>query len=348
VYVVNSKTLLKIQDVNKSFLLTRNLTDQLLGRPKQYMKALNSVSFELKAGQVTALLGPNGAGKTTLVNIICDLTRADSGSVSVAGFLVPEDGFRAQRQIGYVTTNDRSFFWRLNGRKNLEFFAALQGYSVAEAARKSAEMLARFNLLAAADRPFHTYSAGMKKRLGLARAFLHDPAILLMDEPTNGLDARSTEELLELVQHEVQAAGKAVLWATHRADEVEKLCDHVIVLIGGQIHFHSSVDEFIDISKRHMGFMIDAVVQSEGEREFFVLAASLGLVVGARKDHGGFEVNGVGDEAELSSVLAAMLSSGVLIKQVERQPEPLHKVFAHLEKTKDLVLESSAMASLDN
>lgn len=343
-FVMNSETLLKIQDVSKSFL-TRNLVDQVLGRPKRYMKALSSVSFELKAGQVTALLGPNGAGKTTLVNIICDLTRADSGRVKVAGLSVPEDGFRAQRQIGYVTTNDRSFFWRLNGRKNLEFFAALEGYSVAEAARRSTEMLLRFNLVEAADRPFHTYSAGMKKRLGLARAFLHDPAILLMDEPTNGLDARSTEELLELVQQEVQPAGKTVLWATHRADEVERLCDRVIVLIGGQVSFHGSVDEFIGISKRHMGFVIEALVQPEGEKQFSVLAASLGLAVGARKANGGLDVSGVGDEAGLSSVLAAVLSSGVLIRQVERQPEPLHKVFAHLEMTKNQFSASVATAT---
>lgn len=331
-FAVNSKTLLKIEDVGKSFP-ARSLIDTLLGRPKRYTKALGLVSFELKAGQVTALLGPNGAGKTTLINIICDLTRADSGSVTVAGLPVPGDSIRAQRQIGYVTTNDRSFFWRLNARRNLEFFAALQGYPAAEAARRSTEMLVRFNLAAAADRPFHTYSAGMKKRLGLARAFLHDPAILLMDEPTNGLDARSTEELLELVRLEVRAAGKTVLWATHRADEVERLCDRVIVLIGGEVYFHGSVDEFAGISKRHMGFVIEVLVQPEDEKQFPALAASLGLEAGARKADGGWGVSGVGDEAKLSAVLAALLGGGLLVRQVERQPEPLHKVFAHLEKT---------------
>lgn len=332
--VMHSEILLEIQDVSKSFS-TRNFVDQMLGRPKRHMKALRSVSFELRAGQVTALLGPNGAGKTTLVNIICDLTRADSGSVRVGGLSVPGDGFRAQKKIGYVTTNDRSFFWRLSGRKNLEFFAALEGYSVGEAAQRSIEALVRFNLVDAADRPFHTYSTGMKKRLGLARAFLHDPEILLMDEPTNGLDARSTEELLALVQQEVQLAGKTVLWATHRADEVERLCDRVIVLIGGQISFQGSVDEFIGISKRHMGFVIDVLVQPEGEKQFSALAASLGLAVGARRANGSLDVSGAGDEAKLSSALAAMIGSGVLVRQIERKPEPLHKVFAHLEMTKN-------------
>ncbi len=158
-----------------------------------------------------------------------------------------------------------------------------------------------------------------------------------MDEPTNGLDARSTEELLELVQREVQAAGKTVLWATHRADEVERLCDHVVVLIDGQVFFHGSVDEFVGISKRHMGFMIEVLVQPEDEQQFSLLATSLGLAMGTRKTDGCLGVSGVGNEAKLSAVLAAMLGSGVLVRQVERQPEPLHKVFAHLEMTRSQV-----------
>jgi len=243
--------LLSIKNVSKTYVV-RNFAAIMRLRSPQQSIALRGVSFDLRAGEITALLGPNGAGKTTLATIIADLTRADSGQVTVAGVPVPERSREAQQQIGYLTTNDRSFFWRLSGRKNLEFFAALQGFRQAEARQRTTEMLERFKLTSHADRPFHTYSTGMKKRLGLARAFLHDPKEVILDEPTNGLDARSTAELLELVRSQLQRTGKPVLWATHRAEEVERLCDRVIVLIGGEKRFDGTSDLFQEISRRHM------------------------------------------------------------------------------------------------
>lgn len=323
-------TLLRVDDLSKTYGL-RDFATFLGMRPRHTTRALDAVSFELAEGQVTALLGPNGAGKTTLINIVCDLVRADLGAVTVAGLPVPGQGRAALRRIGYVTTNDRSFFWRLSGRRNLEFFAALQGYSIAESRRRAAAMLERFRLTADADRPFHGYSAGMKKRLGLARAFLHDPAVLLLDEPTSGLDALSMEELLELVRHEMQSARKTVLWATHRAEEVEKLCNRVIVLIEGRLHFNGGADEFIRISRRHQRFTIEVLPPSEGGSRFPELLETLELALGARKTDGVLEVTGAGDEKRLSSVLSAMLAADGRIRQVRREPEPLHKVFSHLK-----------------
>ena len=171
------EVLLSIDNVSKTYLLQNFATILRLRRPQRSI-ALRGVSFDLRAGEITALLGPNGAGKTTLATIIADLTRADDGQVTVAGVPVPERSREAQQHIGYLTTNDRSFFWRLSGRKNLEFFAVLHGFSQAKARQRTDEMLERFNLASQADRPFHTYSTGMKKRLGLARAFLHDPKVL--------------------------------------------------------------------------------------------------------------------------------------------------------------------------
>lgn len=341
---MSGQSLLRVDNVSKTYV-THNFANLLGVRPQQYVRALHAVSFELRAGEITALLGPNGAGKTTLINIICDLTRADVGNVTVAGLSVPEEGLEAQRCIGYVTTNDRSFFWRLSGRKNLEFFAALQGYSPTETRRKVAEMLERFSLTAQADRPFHTYSAGTKKRLGLARAFLHGPAVLLLDEATNGLDARSTEELLELVKHEIRCSGKTVLWATHRAEEVERLCDRVIVLIEGRVCFDSTTDEFMQISKRHMGFMIEVLPPADGDHRFPELMRILEVTVSARKTGGILEVSGTGDEKRLSSVLAAILGGGARVRQVQRQREPLHKVFSHLETAgKDVAFAGPTVA----
>jgi len=323
------QVLLSIENVSKTYFMQSFATIFQLRRPQQSI-ALRGVSFELRAGEITALLGPNGAGKTTLATIIADLTRADSGNVTVVGLPVPERSREAQQHIGYLTTNDRSFFWRLSGRKNLEFFAALHGFRRAEAHRRTTEMLERFKLTSQADRPFHSYSTGMKKRLGLARAFLHDPKVLLLDEPTNGLDAQSTEELLELVRYQIQRTGKTVLWATHRAEEVEKLCDRVIVLIGGEKRFDGTSELFQDISRRHMRFSVEVLSPAEDYPRFLELIRVLELTVATEKADGKVGVSGTGDERQLSSLLSALLDSGAFIHRVEREPEPLHKVFSHL------------------
>jgi len=325
----SGEVLLSIKNVSKTYVI-RSFAAIMRLRPPQQSIALRGVSFELKAGEITALLGPNGAGKTTLATIIADLTRPDSGHVAVVGLPVPERSREAQRHIGYLTTNDRSFFWRLSGRKNLEFFAALHGFRRTEAHRRTAEMLERFKLTSHADRPFHTYSTGMKKRLGLARAFLHDPKVLLLDEPTNGLDAQSTEELLELVRHQIQRTGKTVLWATHRTDEVERLCDRVMVLIAGEKRFDGTSELFQAISRRHMCFGIEVLPPTDDCHRFIELIRALELTVATKNADGKLKISGTGDERQLSSVLSALIDSGAFIHRVEREPEPLHKVFSHL------------------
>jgi ABC-2 type transport system ATP-binding protein len=323
------EVLLRVDGLSKSYV-SRDYKSLLGLKPAVCTQALDGISFALRGGEVTALLGPNGAGKTTLVNIFCDLIRADAGRVMLAGYQVPAQGRAARRQIGYVTTNDRSFFWRLSGRRNLEFFAALSGYGATEARERSAQVLERFRLTAHADKLFHTYSAGMKKRLGLARAFLHAPAVLLLDEPTNGLDAVSTEELIELVNSEIRSSGKTVLWATHRAEEIERLCDRVLVLIGGRLRFDGPTQDFLDISKRHMNFTIRVIPPTDGSILRDMLP-ELGLALSESVACGSVDLRGVGGERQLSSVLTRILSAGAMVQQIERHPEPLHLVFSHLE-----------------
>ncbi|HET9578645.1 MAG TPA: ABC transporter ATP-binding protein [Usitatibacter sp.] len=330
-YCAPRPVLLEVSDLAKTYCSRGYLSALRLRAPTQ-VQALRGVSFSLQAGQVAALLGPNGAGKTTLINILCDLTRADRGNVSMAGVDVLRNGREARRHLGYASTNDRSFIWRLTGRQNLEFYAALHGCPPREAARRATQMLERFNLAAHGNRLFHTYSAGMKKRLGLARAFLHDPDVLLLDEPTTGLDALSTEEFIEMVRQEIGRSGKAVLWATHRADEIERLCNRVLVLIGGRLHFDGSSDDFLDISRRHMGFCMHLSVPPARRAEALAEIRARGLEVFALRQNGDVHVTGSGDERGLSSVITAMIAAGTLVKQVERRAEPLHKVFVHLEK----------------
>lgn len=325
----DARCLLRVDDVRKTYV-SRGFKSLLGLRQPSVTRALDGVSFALQAGQVTALLGPNGAGKTTLINILCDLTRANEGGVEVAGCPIPAQAQAARRQLGYCSTNDRSFFWRLSGRSNLEFFASLHGYSRAEARDRADEMLRRFDLLAHGEKLFHTYSAGMKKRLGLGRAFLHEPSVLLLDEPTNGLDTRSTDELLDMVRQEIARRPKTVLWATHRADEIERLCDRVIVLIGGRVHFDDSAERFLDISRRHMLFSIEGLAPAGRVGEFVAEMGRLGLRCGPVSEQFELQLSGSGDEKALSMVLTAVIAAGGMVRQVQREAEPLHLVFSHL------------------
>ncbi|MEW6742816.1 MAG: ABC transporter ATP-binding protein [Planctomycetota bacterium] len=323
------RALIEVEHLSKTYRV-RTFSDLLRPRNASRIPALSDVSLKLYPGEVTALLGPNGAGKTTLINIVCDLTRSDSGAVRVAGYPVPRESRRAQREIGVVTTNDRSFFWRLSGRHNLEFFAALHGIPRRLARERSRQMLERFGLSSHADRLFRTYSAGMKKRLGLARAFLHDPAVLLMDESTSGLDAAATEDLLQLVDTEVRSAGKCVLWATHRAEEVERLCDRVLVLGGGRLLYDGRVEHFRELGRRRSGFLVEVRLPPTGANALLAHLRQTGATVATRRADGSCELTGIEDERRLSALLTAVLDAEGTVTRVERRADPLHIVFEQL------------------
>lgn len=234
--------LLVVQSVSKVFRGGGRLR-LLTGRRGKDVHALRDVSLSASAGEVTALMGPNGAGKTTLMSIICDLIRPDSGSVAIDGRDAVGQGRLARQRIGLVTTDERSFFWRLSGRQNLAFFGSLQGLPRRELRRRVPELLEMFDLLSHADKTFRTYSAGMKKKLSLARALLNDPPVLLMDEPTTSLDPTATESLLTMVKSRILPAGRAIVWATHRLEELDYLGDRVVVLTHGSVAFEGTLSD---------------------------------------------------------------------------------------------------------
>ncbi len=330
---MGDQPLLRVRGVHKTFT-----PRGFLGRRGPAgIQALRGVDLDVARGQVTALLGPNGAGKTTLISIICDLVRADAGSVSVADCAIPDRARQAQRLVGVATTNERSFFWRLTGRQNLEFFAALHGLARPVAARRSTELLTRFGLESHADRLFRTYSAGMKKRLALARAMLHEPPVLLLDEPTTSLDAAGTEDLHDLLRREIVPSGACVVWATHRVEEVRALCDQVIVLVDGEVRFDGATDRFMRRHGSRVGYEIEVGAPSEAVGPVGAYLRSIGAVLhdplGAGADVGTrVGLPEVRDEPQLSEVLGKCLGLGATIRRVEPMQVSLRQVFANLRE----------------
>jgi ABC-2 type transport system ATP-binding protein len=202
---------------------------------------LDAVDLVVGPGQVVALLGPNGAGKTTLVRILATLLRPDAGTATVAGHDLLADPEGVKRSISltgqFVAVDDV-----LTGRENLEMMAMLRRVPRRQVAATVAELLARFDLAAAADRRAGTYSGGMKRRLDLAISLITAPALLFLDEPTTGLDPRSREHLWRLVRR-LAADGVSVLLTTQHLEEADQLADSVAMLDHGRIVARGTADE---------------------------------------------------------------------------------------------------------
>jgi ABC-2 type transport system ATP-binding protein len=198
--------------------------------------ALLGVSFEVKPGEVLALVGANGAGKSTLLRILTTLVLPSKGRAEVCGFDVVREPARVRGRLGYYIGADACLYARLSGRENLELFAVLNNLSRSETSRRIADLTDLLGLGSLLDRQVRTLSTGSMHRLGLARAMLHAPSVLLLDEPTRSLDPLAAAEFRRfLLQRVVAEGGTTVVFASHTLDEVEQLAGRMAVLDRGRL-----------------------------------------------------------------------------------------------------------------
>ena len=196
--------------------------------------AVDDVSFRLERGEVVGFLGPNGAGKTTTMRMLATLLEPTSGTATVLGSDLVRDARAIRRRLGAVLAGERSLYWKLTARENLEYFAALYHIPRPVAKRRIAELLERLDLVNRADELVERYSSGMKQRVAIAKALLPNPPVLLLDEPTIGLDPQSARNLRELIL-ETRAEGRTVLLTTHYMEEADQLSDRVGIIDGGEV-----------------------------------------------------------------------------------------------------------------
>ena len=200
----------------------------------QKINVLKGVSLRVDHGEVFGLLGPNGAGKTTLIKILCTLVLPSLGSAYVNGLDVARDPDKIRAMIGLVSSDERSFYWRLTGRQNLYFFGALYGFQPSEAHRRVEDIIGLLDLSDFIDKPFKDCSSGMKQRIAIARALMTDPDILFMDEPTRTLDPVGAGVLRRFIRNRIAGEeGKTIFLATHIMSEAEELCDRVAIIDQG-------------------------------------------------------------------------------------------------------------------
>ena len=210
-----------IQDVSKTLL-----------KGERSITALQHINLEIQTGECVALMGHNGAGKSTLLRTLCGLVWPDQGRLTVLGS-APSAHQRQQHPLGYMTPNERSFNWRLTGRENLHYFGSLCGLRKTARSERMDRWAAAFNV-DYLDQRFDQYSTGMRQHLALLRVMLHDPQLLLLDEPARSLDADSCRRVIDALG-QLRDAGKTILLATHLMPLAQELCSRVITMKNGAI-----------------------------------------------------------------------------------------------------------------
>jgi sodium transport system ATP-binding protein len=196
-------------------------------------KVLRGISLEANSGEIFGLLGPNGAGKTTTLRIVCTLLSPDVGTVEVLGFDTRTAAEEVRRRVGVVTA-DIGVYPRLSARENIAYFAELSGVSGGELKRRVDAVIERLDMGSFAQQRAESLSSGQKQKVAIARAIVHDPEILMFDEPTSNLDVLASREIRDFMV-EARARGKCVIFSTHVLHDAERLCDRVTILHEGNV-----------------------------------------------------------------------------------------------------------------
>ncbi|MEO0350913.1 MAG: ABC transporter ATP-binding protein [Cyanobacteria bacterium P01_A01_bin.15] len=224
---------LSVADTLSSITLDAKHLQKSYGRGKRRFEAVRDVSLCIRAGEVLAFLGPNGAGKTTTIKMIGGLVRPDAGQVRIDG-LDPHRQSAALKRVGAVLEGNRNLYWRLTPLENIEYFGGLRQVPRRLARQRGEQLLEQFGLGDKRKTPVQKLSRGMQQKLAIAVALVHEPTLLLLDEPTLGLDVEASETVKTLVK-EVAMAGCAILLTTHQLDVAEELSDRVAIIRQGQI-----------------------------------------------------------------------------------------------------------------
>jgi ABC-2 type transport system ATP-binding protein len=285
-----------------------------IGFFRKAVEAVRDVSFEVNAGETFGLLGPNGAGKTTSIKMALGLIRQDAGEIRLFGQARSREGLA---RLGYAPESPYVYQY-LRAPEFLDLCGRLMGMDAKRRRARIEEMLALFDLAGAVDRPIGRFSKGMLQRVGLAQAFLHDPELLILDEPMSGLDPIGRRHVREIILRE-RRAGKTILFTSHVLTDVEMLCDHIAIVQRGQVVARGKLADLLKPDVRRVRVQLAKVTPG--------LRLGLAAMPHALREHDGqLHVTVAGEEA-VSPLLSLALREGAQVVEVEPERETLEDLF---------------------
>lgn len=283
--------------------------------------AVDGVSFAIRSGSCFGLLGPNGAGKSTTLKSIAGIITADAGTIKLSGLPLQEQRQAAKQQIGYVP-QEITLYNQLSARQNLSFFGEMYGVRGSELKQRIAAVLEQVGLSARAGDAVGTYSGGMKRRINIAAALLHNPQIVVLDEPTVGIDPQSRNHIFEMIR-ELKRQGVTVIYSTHYMEEAEALCDSLAIIDHGKVVAQGSLPELLE---RHA---VQAVyVEADGLGQFPPLGAFT-----ARREGRGWIVETDRALQAMHELSGYLLQAGIAVRVLELVQPSLDSVFLKLTGT---------------
>jgi sodium transport system ATP-binding protein len=222
-------------------IVARNLTKTFRDKKRGEIHAVEDVSFSCEPGRIYGLLGANGAGKTTTLRMLATLLAPTDGSATVAGFDVAREPAKVRARVGFLAAST-ALYGRLTARETITYFGRLNGMAETRIAERIIQLSVELDMVEFLDRRVETFSTGMKQKTSIARTLVHDPEVLILDEPTLGLDVMAARGIVRFVKA-CRERGKTVIYSTHIMSEVEKLCDRVGIIHGGRLLAEGTLEE---------------------------------------------------------------------------------------------------------
>jgi ABC-2 type transport system ATP-binding protein len=339
---MNSAIAIEMHNLTKTFKSrerSSEIRSSLFNRKEPEMvTAINHLNLEIRRGELFGLLGPNGAGKTTLVKMLCTLLPPDDGNALVDGFDIARQQKDVRRSIGALfSVGERGAFWRLSGYKNLEFFSAIYNVPRSRRHERIMEVLNLVGLREKAFERYQRYSGGMKRKLALARVLLPDTPILLLDEPTVGLDVISSRASREFIRNDLsRKAGKTVLYTTHYVEEASQICDRIGILNRGRLVACDTPEAIRGIVKK--GEVVEIRVKSITDAQIETIKTMDGVVDVVSKVEDSvlgqrllrFHLESIGS---LPMVLDFLFKEGIRLIDLRREEPTLEDAFIELTGT---------------